>query len=53
VAEHKIHYYIGTNSESFGGGRGSSSIASWVAAHFTKETVGGTTVYNLSEAVSS
>ena len=53
VAEHKIHYYIGTNSESFGGGRGSSSIASWVASHFTKETVGGTTVYNLSEAVSS
>jgi 4-amino-4-deoxy-L-arabinose transferase-like glycosyltransferase len=53
VAEHKIHYYIGTNSESFGGGRGSSSITSWVASHFTKETVGGTTVYNLSEAVSS
>jgi 4-amino-4-deoxy-L-arabinose transferase-like glycosyltransferase len=53
VAEHKIHYYIGTNSESFGGGQGSSSIASWVVSHFTKETVGGTTVYNLSEAVSS
>ena len=53
VAEHKIHYYIGANSESFGGGRGSSSIASWVASHFTKETVGGSTVYNLSEAVSS
>jgi hypothetical protein len=53
VAEHKIHYYIGTNGESFGGGRGSSSIASWVASHFTKETVGVTTVYNLSEAMSS
>jgi len=51
VAEHKIHYYIGTNSQSFGGGRGSSSIASWVASHFTKETIGGTTVYDLTKAV--
>ena len=53
VAEHKIHYYLGTNSQSFGGGQGSSAIASWVASHFTKETVGGTTVYDLTRAVSS
>jgi len=53
VAEHKIHYYIGTNSQSFGGGRDSSAIASWVASHFTKETIGGTTVYDLTKAVSS
>jgi 4-amino-4-deoxy-L-arabinose transferase-like glycosyltransferase len=53
VAEHKIHYYLGTNSQSFGGGKGSSAIASWVASHFTKETVGGTTVYDLTKAVSS
>ena len=53
VAEHKIHYYLGTNSQSFGGGRGSSAIASWVASHFTKETVGGTTVYDLTKAARS
>ena len=53
VAEHKIHYYLGTNSQSFGGGQGSSAIATWVASHFTKETVGGTTVYDLTTAVSS
>ena len=53
VAEHKIHYYLGTNSQSFGGGQRSSAIASWVASHFTKETVGGTTVYDLTKAVRS
>ena len=53
VAEHKIHYYIGANSQSFGGGRGSSAIATWVASHFKKETVGGSTVYDLTQAASS
>ena len=53
VAQHKIHYYIGANSESFGGGRGSSAIASWVASHFTKEAIGGTTVYDLTKARNS
>jgi hypothetical protein len=27
----------------------SSAIASWVAAHFKKETVGGETVYDLTQ----
>jgi 4-amino-4-deoxy-L-arabinose transferase-like glycosyltransferase len=49
VAKHEIHYYVGRGSGSFGGGAGSSAIASWVAAHFTSETVGGTTVYNLTQ----
>ncbi|HEY1919896.1 MAG TPA: glycosyltransferase family 39 protein [Streptosporangiaceae bacterium] len=49
VAKHEIHYYIGQNGESFGGGTNSSSIASWVAAHFKSQTVGGSTVYNLTE----
>ena len=35
--------------DSFGGGAGSSAIASWVAAHFKSETVGGTTVYDLTQ----
>jgi 4-amino-4-deoxy-L-arabinose transferase-like glycosyltransferase len=53
VAKHEIHYYVGQGSESFGGGRGSSAIASWVTAHFKKETVGGQTVYDLTQPLSS
>ena len=53
VANHEIHYYVGQGSQSFGGGRGSSAIAGWVAAHFEKQTVGGETVYNLTEPLSS
>jgi 4-amino-4-deoxy-L-arabinose transferase-like glycosyltransferase len=50
VAKGEIHYYVGASSSSFGGGSGSSTIASWVAAHFKSQTVGGTTVYNLTQA---
>jgi 4-amino-4-deoxy-L-arabinose transferase-like glycosyltransferase len=53
VAKGEIHYYLGANSESFGGGGKSSTIASWVAAHYKKETVGGTTVYDLTQPTSS
>jgi 4-amino-4-deoxy-L-arabinose transferase-like glycosyltransferase len=53
VAEHEIHYYVGQGSQSFGGGRGSSAVASWVAAHFKKETVGGQTVYDLTQPLST
>ena len=49
VAEHKVHYYVGQGGESFGGGQGSSAIATWVAAHFTSQTVGGQTVYDLTK----
>ena len=52
VASHEVHYYVGQGSESFGGGQGSSAIAQWVAAHFTKETVGGQTVYDLTKPLS-
>ena len=52
VAKHEVHYYVGQGSESFGGGQGSSAITRWVAAHFTSETVGGQTVYNLTEPTS-
>jgi 4-amino-4-deoxy-L-arabinose transferase-like glycosyltransferase len=53
VAAHKIHYFIGTNQGSFGGGSGTSAqITSWVKAHFKSTTVGGVTVYNLSSAAS-
>jgi len=49
VAKHEIHYYVGQGGNSFGGGRGSSAIASWVAGHFKSETVGGVTVYDLTQ----
>jgi 4-amino-4-deoxy-L-arabinose transferase-like glycosyltransferase len=49
VAKGEIHYYVGRSSESFGGGQGSSAIAQWVAAHFKSETVGGQTVYDLTQ----
>jgi 4-amino-4-deoxy-L-arabinose transferase-like glycosyltransferase len=52
VAKHEIHYYVGQGNQSFGGGRGSSAIASWVAAHFKKQTVGGQTVYDLTKPLS-
>ncbi|HEY0937211.1 MAG TPA: glycosyltransferase family 39 protein, partial [Trebonia sp.] len=47
VAKHEIHYYAGQGSNSFGGGSASSAISSWVAAHYTAQTVGGSTVYDL------
>ena len=49
VAKGEIHYYLGENTETFGGGTGSSAITSWVTAHFKSETVGGVTVYNLTQ----
>jgi 4-amino-4-deoxy-L-arabinose transferase-like glycosyltransferase len=52
VAEGKIHYFIGGGG--FGGMRGgsgdSSQIAEWVAANFEAQSIGGTTVYDLSNA---
>ena len=61
VSEGKIHYFI-SGSGGFGGagpggagpgGAGGTSddasqITSWVESHFTAETVGGVTVYDLS-----
>lgn len=47
VAKHEIHYYLGRNSQSFGGSSGSSAITAWVAAHYKSTTVGGVTVYDL------
>ena len=35
VADHDIHYFVGANSDSFGGGSGDAAeITSWVEAHF-------------------
>jgi 4-amino-4-deoxy-L-arabinose transferase-like glycosyltransferase len=53
VAAGKIHYFIGGGQGGGPGGGGSGSqIASWVAAHYTATTVGGSTVYDLTKATS-
>jgi 4-amino-4-deoxy-L-arabinose transferase-like glycosyltransferase len=54
VADHQIHYFIGANSHSFGGGSGAAAqITTWVQAHFTAKTVGGETVYDLTSPTSA
>jgi 4-amino-4-deoxy-L-arabinose transferase-like glycosyltransferase len=66
VSEGKIHYFIaGGAGGGAGGGPGgpaavggtavsstSSQITTWVLSHFTAQTVGGTTVYDLTVAPS-
>jgi 4-amino-4-deoxy-L-arabinose transferase-like glycosyltransferase len=56
VSEGKIHYYIASGGGGVGGGGGiggggssgdASQITSWVESHFTSQTVGGVTVYDL------
>jgi hypothetical protein len=54
VADHEIHYFIGANADSFGGGSGDAAqITAWVKAHFTAKTIGGETVYDLTSPASS
>ena len=54
VADHEIHYFVGANSDSFGGGSGDAAqITAWVQAHFRAETVGGETVYNIAGSAHS
>jgi 4-amino-4-deoxy-L-arabinose transferase-like glycosyltransferase len=59
VSEGKIHYYIASSGGGFGGGGGAggsgdaSQITSWVESHFTSQTIGGVTVYNLTTGASA
>jgi hypothetical protein len=51
VAAGEIHYFVGANQASFGGGSGpAAQITAWVRAHFKSETVGGETVYDLTSS---
>ena len=60
VTEGRIHYYVGSGVGSGfapggggpGGGAGLSSVTTWVAKSFTSQTVGGTTVYDLTSPTS-
>jgi 4-amino-4-deoxy-L-arabinose transferase-like glycosyltransferase len=53
VAEGKIHYFIASGGMGGGGGMGgsgtSSQISSWVQENFSSTTLGGTTVYDLTD----
>ncbi len=54
VAAGKIHYFIASGT---GGGMASNSgvgaqITTWVKAHYTATTIGGSTVYDLTKAAS-
>ncbi len=53
VAAGKIHYFIGGGTMGGPGGPGTSNrIASWVAATFSGQSVGGVTVYDLTSSSS-
>jgi len=48
VSAGEIHYFVGANASSFGGGTGAAAqITAWVKANFAAQTVGGVTVYDL------
>jgi len=55
VSEGKIHYFIGGSG--FGGSSGGANVGSqiqeWVAASYTAQTVGGVTVYDLTQPSTS
>ncbi|GAA3244382.1 hypothetical protein [Nonomuraea helvata] len=54
VAEKKIHYFIGTGMgegrRSTGGSDDADQIAAWVQDTFTGTTVGGTTIFDLTQS---
>ena len=54
VAKGEIHYYIASGAGGGFPGRGgsSTSITSWVESHFTKVTIGGETLYDLTASSS-
>ena len=55
VSAGRVHYFIGSGGggggglggPGMGGSNASSAISTWVTAHFTARTVGGVTVYDL------
>ncbi len=51
VAEGRIHYFLGgdLSGQRNGGSEAASEIATWVAANYSAQTVGDTTVYNLTQ----
>jgi hypothetical protein len=56
VATGQVRYLIASGGMAVGGGGGTSSVATqittWVEAHYKKVTIGGQTVYDLSQPLS-
>ena len=55
VADGEVHYFIAGGGTGFGGNSGSgtsSAITQWVEENFTAATVGGVTVYDLTQSTS-
>jgi hypothetical protein len=53
VSNGQIHYFIGGGGfRSNGGSSTSSEISAWVQAHFAATTVGGATLYDLTQPTS-
>jgi 4-amino-4-deoxy-L-arabinose transferase-like glycosyltransferase len=52
VVAGQIHYFIGGSGfgAQMGGSADASEIASWVRSHYTAQTIGGQTVYDLTSA---
>jgi hypothetical protein len=53
-----IHYYIASGGGGGfaggpGGGSSTNAITTWVKAHYRSETIGGQTVYDLSQPLQS
>ncbi|MGN6742015.1 MAG: glycosyl transferase, partial [Amnibacterium sp.] len=56
VAAGRIHWFLGSGMRgggSNGGSDAASQIAAWVQEHFTAQTIGGVTMYDLSGAAAS
>ncbi|WP_051914236.1 glycosyltransferase family 39 protein [Thermorudis peleae] len=55
VAQGKIHYFLASGGFGGPGGRSGTAreIATWVAEHFASTTVGGVTVYDLTQPLSA
>jgi 4-amino-4-deoxy-L-arabinose transferase-like glycosyltransferase len=56
VAQGKVRYFISSGRGGIGGSRANTvadAISSWVSAHYAPTTVGGQTVYDLSNPTSS
>ena len=51
VATGRVHWFIsgGMGGQQNGGSNSAGEISSWVAANYTAQTVGGSTVYDLSQ----
>ena len=52
VAAGDVHYFIAGGGLGGGGRGGSSEISTWVTQHYTATTVGGATVYDLTQPAS-